>query len=300
MVKTDGHAAYGTMMQRFSRQSSRRPERGSAADKIRQALRRLNKSRGGPASKDARTISELIDNLRTKTEGQVHHKIQSVVITYPAMTSLPGFHEEDISDALDYLGLRRTDWTQAPGFLRQFNAAYAGAGAGMCRNASDVMGCGKEEDAMSYRQVIALRYTEASLSGIYGPFSSAWKGYNTHDFLEWHLGRKMMDTYSNSRDYWRDVRNRIQNFAVSAPSTELVLMGEAADDEMFLETVREAFRGTEIAITSVPTKSGGRGQGTQMLRSAMSLPYDATFLAAQGAAELAHRLKFTPRQSVKG
>lgn len=300
MVKTGGDAAYGAMMQRFSRQSSRRPKSGSTADKVSQALRRLMKSRGGPASKDVKTISELINNLRIKTEQQVRHRIQSVVITYPAMLSLPGLYEEDMNDALDYLGLRRTDWTQAPGFLRQFNAAYAGAGAGMCKNASDAMKCGEEQDAMPYRQVVALQYTESSLSGMYGPFSSAWKGYNTHDFLEWRLGRQMRDTYSDSRDYWRDVRNRLQNFIANAPSTELVLMGEAADDEMFLETVREAFRGTEIAITSVATKSGGRSQGTQMLRSAISLPYDATFLAAHGAAELAHRLKITQHQSTKG
>lgn len=88
---------------------------------------------GHPATKDVGTLSDMLSSIRDHVEGQVGAKLGRVVVStaqFPALT------EEDLQDALEYIGLRSWLDRDLPHskMLHAPNAAYAASGRKLCKD----------------------------------------------------------------------------------------------------------------------------------------------------------------------
>lgn len=93
--------------------------------------------------------------------------------------------------------------------------------------------------------------------------------------MDWELGRDEPSQSPEESQYWNAVRKRIRGFAKVAvqPYTQLLLTGDRAKDEEFLEVLKNALWDLEL------------GDEVEARREQM----DSVFVVARGVAEFQRR-----------
>ena len=123
--------------------------------------------------------------------------------------------------------------------------------------------------------VLHLDFTNKTLSANTELISSARSTFTRTRFVDWKLGRDEATNFPEESQYWDAVKLRIRDFAKLAvrPYTQLLLTGDCAKDEMFLEVVKDALWDL------------GVGDGVDMRMEKM----DPVFVVARGVAEFQRR-----------
>lgn len=233
--------------------------------------RHANLLLGRPSTPNAATLSSMLTSLRSETESRLSVPITTVGIALPnaALESL-----EEVNDALSYSSLNKLGEWQIPD--RELNSAYAAFGYGLCSSYTDPYKCEEEEEVFGLgERILHLDYTNKTLAANTGRISSARETYTETTFADWKLGRDEASQWEKESDYWDAVKSRIRDLAATSklPYTQLLLTGERAADENFLDVLKDAFRGSNLVYQ------------VEARRKEM----DLTFVVARGAAELQRR-----------
>lgn len=233
--------------------------------------RRANLLMGRPGTPNAATLSAMLSSLRSEAESQLSTTITSVGI---AIANAALASHEEINDAMSYAGLKTLDEFQVPD--GQLNAAYGAYGFGLCPSYRDPYKCEEEEDAFGDGDsVLHIDFTSRTLAANTALISTARSTYATTKFANWELGRDAAAQWATEASYWNAVAAAVQDLVTTAqqPYTQLLLTGDRANDETFLDVVRDALRGSGVPNT------------LSMSQAQMNL----TFVPSRGVAEFQQR-----------
>lgn len=246
---------------------------------LKRAKRQLNKRRGLPATEDVGIIANMIKELRLACETSLGHSITAAVAARP---NLPGMRVEDLDDAMQYAGLHSLRTYNYFGDVSETSAAFAGMGYGLCSTPRDLDTCEDEEAEMPLQYVLAVGFTQSSLTVTYTPLRDAHTSREHISVLDYDLGLGSLSHFPDASTYWNRVRSTISGVAATAPEplTTLLLLGEDGADEKFLDVVRDALGGMQALTTS--------------RFWSLSVQNDPLYTAATGAAEFAKRFQEMP------
>jgi hypothetical protein len=219
----------------------------------------------------------MLTTLRDETSSVLslppESPLDRVVVTRPALSGLTG---EDLSDALEYAGLR--SWLISPrkrkaGLyptdLTEAHAVFAANGNGLCANYKDLFECWDEEERMPYHTVFLASFTQqglhATVEVMRAPFH--WPQRPLSHVTDLDAGLACMDKYDSPADFWAHVREQLASLAQrsSTTITKVLLTGENATEPDFLAALRDGLAGfmrvggAEIETIADPTFAGARG-----------------------------------------
>ncbi|KAF2456045.1 hypothetical protein BDY21DRAFT_54994 [Lineolata rhizophorae] len=269
-------------------------------DELRKAKRRLNKSRGLPATPEVGTLSSMIEALRNETESFLGHNVTSVVVSVPSLPTLRQGHEhiEDVQDAVEYAGLEALRPE-----LEEIQAGFAGYGLGLCKHYVDIEACYRERLDMKMSDVLALSYDRYSLTLSRTLLTTPLRQrVQAHFAGDWSLGRQVLDTdlywRAHPTEYWGTIGEFIYNKGTyrRPESIDVVLLlGECAADPDFIEVLQDVFRGSGRMTSPYYSHvlSGTASLGGQTNQGRLSAN-DTLYMAAKGAAEIAKRVQEAP------
>jgi hypothetical protein len=233
--------------------------------------RQANLLLGRPGSPNAGTLSAMLTKLRRETESYL--TAQNVTTVGITVSNAAPASLEEINDALTHSRMEKLDKRQVPD--RELNSAYGSYGFGLCTSYTDPYACEEEEAAFGIADsVLHLDYTRKTLAANTHVISSARSTYVTTQFVDWTLGRDAASGEDGGGDYWDALRLRIGGLtgSVRHPYTKILLTGDCAGDEKFLEILRDIFGGS-MMVEPVDVRK----------------TIDFKFVAARGAAEFQRR-----------
>ena len=254
----------------------RHPKYDNILDELRDIWRknqrRLRKLRGLPATPEVGIIGDLIKQLRTATEARLGRPITSAVLATPR---LPRITNEDLDDAMEYAGLTNLKSYRTWTYVSEPQATFAGMGFGLCEKWGDIEKCEDEEATFPVAHVLSVTFTHDVLSATYIIAQDARTVSFGSTTTRYDLGLGTWLQNPGSPTYWDEIREAIRRIAIiSLPSIDyLLLSGEDATNEQFLETVKEALLPTAL------------GNAPGIVRTSI----DPLHVGAAGAAEFAKR-----------
>jgi hypothetical protein len=206
--------------------------------------RRANLYLGRPGTTNAATLSSMLTSLHSEAKTRLNISITTVGIAFAnsAQVSL-----EEINDALTYAGLQSLGKWQVPD--RELNAAYGAYGFGLCSSYTVPYKCEEEEAAVGDGNIVLhVDFTSKTLAANTDCISSARSTYAKTNFVDWRLGRDEAVHWAEENDYWNALETRIRDIAKQARRqyTQLLLTGDRANDEKFLEVVKDALGGSKL------------------------------------------------------
>jgi len=236
--------------------------------------RKFNKSHGLPATEDVGTIAKVLIDLRKMVEEKLGHNITAAVTARP---NLPGLTREDLEDAMEYAGMKMLRAYNYFSDVSETSAASAATGKGLCKKPEDIKACEDEEVTMPIYDILSVSFTNTILYLAYTRISSANRCYELVYTPHFNLGLQSLDIYPNAKAYWTEVNYAIRDFIDYPPRIDTVLlMGEAAPNEDFQKTLRDALEHFEPGLDVVMN---------------ISSSLEPLSLVARGAAELAKRFQ---------
>jgi hypothetical protein len=214
-----------------------------------------------------------------------------------ARPKLPGLTGEDLEDAMEYAGMKMLNSYNYKGSeISETSAAFAGTGKGLCSNPEDIESCEDEEVEIPCKYILAVSFTNTALTFAFTVLTYAHSGYEYIYRPYVYMGLNAMERYSNQTKYWEAVGQRIRNFNTYPERIDTVLvMGEAASNEDFQKTLRDALRDYRPPVESdmpdpdVPKLDVPTPDILGALNA--SAKFDPLSLAARGAAEFAKRFQ---------
>ena len=205
--------------------------------------------------------------------------LSSVLPTYP---DFPGLQWKLVQEAMEYANIAMLGEQR----IAPVGAAAAANGMGLCKDFTDLDACEDEEVGLPMTRVLAIEYTNVALTVTLSPFRASRKSYDWTIDRAWDLGANALPDSldaEGARLYWQRVREKIQKFPARIPAdrpiTDVIIIGESALDETFLNVMRDALRDVlDVRSMEIP--------GTHTV--------DPTFAAARGAAEFGKRMMESP------
>ncbi|KAH6669265.1 hypothetical protein B0J14DRAFT_641177 [Halenospora varia] len=258
--------------------------------------RSLNKKLGRPATPEVGVLADMLLSLRDETVAALSPSLgPSFHLDYVAITGPPlsGLRREDLSDALEYAGLRSWLDPPQPGqgiqagmypeVLGEAHAAVVADGNGLCANYRNLFVCWDEEERMPSNLVLVASFTRRALYVAAGvvraPFD--WVQPPLVHTTDFKAGLESMARYGMPSEFWVHVRGRLRDVAQQALAstngglTKVLLLGENATNPDFLDALRE----------SVADLVGSKSSGDTVIREAVLA--DPVFVGARGAAQYA-------------
>ena len=200
----------------------------------------------------------------------------------PALPTYPNFSHLSypmISAAMFAAQIRLVGNARTP----PVGAAAAANGLGLCNNYTELDVCEDEETHMPMTRLLAVEYTRAALVVTLSPFQASRNGFDWMQVREWGLGGALLPAEKEQRKrYWADVRSVTSRFVVeqAMPVTVVIVIGECALDEKFLEVMRGVLENVlpdgRDSVLSID--DGGSGL------------INPRFAASRGAAEFGKRI----------
>lgn len=233
----------------------------------------------------ARILARELAAFQQQYTDRIGHKPKCAVVTVP---KLPEFLRDRnvLARAADTAGLR-IETANHVGYAPQISCAYAGTGAGLCENYTDLYACEEEVYEGAREYVLAVSLEHRALRVVFSSGKSAYSLYENCFEIFWDLGfsSSIADGAEDpGSGYWQDVRNAIVKVArrASARPTSLLLMGDGAEQPGLVRAVEEAMQkimeGPEFREMVVSSKGD----------------YKPVMLPARGAAEFAKRDQEAP------
>jgi len=176
---------------------------------------------------------------------------------------------------MEYAGLKNLKSYRTWTYVSEPQAVYAGMGLGLCEKWGNLDKCEDEEAAFPLSQTLSITFTHDVLSVTYATAQDARSVIVGSTTTRYDLGLEAWLQNPDSSTYWSKVRDTIHRIASAsqAPLDKLLLSGEDASNEQFLEAVREALQQTPLRNVSRPS----------------STDIDPLYIGANGAAEFAKR-----------
>ncbi|KAL6706501.1 hypothetical protein ACN47E_005440 [Coniothyrium glycines] len=250
---------------------------------LRNADRRIRRLLGRPTNRDARTLSKFLVRARAAFEAELGEAITTIA---PTIFNIRPEEEQDMGDALDFVGLRSARERSRYMFSglntayvdSEANAAFAGLGMGLCEDWQDDRKCQSQARKNPERTVLYINFDNSSLTASAHQFSSPYKGVMYNYIANTDLGWWNLPIFEVPRaKFWTQIHEAIEKIAGSlwTPPGRIVLMGEHGGDKEFRDVVEAALWGVlEVDVGN-------------MLQ--VNTVEDSLTLAARGAAELAWR-----------
>ncbi|PGH11419.1 hypothetical protein AJ79_04920 [Helicocarpus griseus UAMH5409] len=206
----------------------------------------LYKRRGLPATPDVGTLATLFKSLRLAVDDKLG-KGSCKHAPFAMFPELPGLTYEDFLDAVEYAGLERVESSYGQDYISEISAASGAMGYSICRNYTYAYDCLREESHMWRTQKLYLSYTNMSLTAVNTFYDVACLISKTSRQVRFDLGRSSLPTNGDEdmqHMYWWRIRDAIVQVGLEELGlpTALFLVGEYADDPLFLKTVNEALR----------------------------------------------------------
>ncbi|KUJ22303.1 uncharacterized protein LY89DRAFT_777432 [Mollisia scopiformis] len=290
VAKISGSEQYTSLMQELTHPANFTPDGKRIPSEVSswkdfalwRSKRRIKKMLGQPATTQTATLSTMVSKLHKAAEIQLGSRIKAAALSQPDAVTIT---LEEVDNVFDYFGIEDLMLdNRDPLFDQLFatSAAYAGYGKGLCRNYTNLYGCGTEEYFLASKWTLFLDYTESSLDGALRSVQSARMSRAWDTFVEPELGLRRLSMYEDEDAYWAKVEDRIREFvgSVRRPVEDLVLTGESASDPRFLEALRHAFARSSTGQETL--------EALEMLIQADDGP-DFLYATAKGAAEFAKR-----------
>jgi hypothetical protein len=234
-------------------------------------MRRMRKWLGLPATIEAGAISRLLEGLRAEAERYLGHSTKAASVTHPDLIAL---YEEDLKDALDFIGLGYIGILRSPNLLTDAFSILAGHGIGLCKHYTNPKICMFEEKNMTRLSFAPILFTRTilTLSSVYTPHSAygVWTPFYAPPMLDFNLGSEK----ESDPLYWKTIETTVKTYFqrdINRPSV-LFLHGESSGDPRFIAAVSAAV----ADFKELPTVNND----------------DYIYVAARGAAEFARRAPF--------
>ncbi|KAH6667942.1 hypothetical protein B0J14DRAFT_642249 [Halenospora varia] len=236
-----------------------------------QLQRKIRRAKGLPSTWQIQVLQDMLLELYNLSLTHTSEPLipGNFVLSIPY---LPNLHTEDLNEAIHNANLTRLNSYKNYGPIHQVNSAYAGSGFGLCKHWGDIQKCEEEEQIMGGKDILTISYTKEELiletSYAYGAHQ-IWATANQRH-PEYGFGK------AKSKDFWNDIKLRITTMikASGRHISELLLIGESAEEKEFLDTVWKAL--DEV--------------GQKELYNSLQVPgFNAEFVAARGSAEFAKR-----------
>jgi hypothetical protein len=272
------------MMHRFSRSTSSDMtsmslELSTASSLWDMLRRRLNKLLGRPATPEIGIMAEMISEILHHLQNKVSDSVTQAVITIPNLFAYNNVDRQqfqsDLDEASTYAGLESI---LTPSWLSAASAAAAGQNWGLCEHYDDILACGEEEESLPQETVLAVDYTRDALVVTLFPFKSAWSNSDEMTELFYDVGA----VQEQKEGHWKRVTNAVQKLPLERPATKItrvIVTGDAAESEQFLDTLKEAMKNLNYDST--------------VFKQYMET-YNPLFLCSRGAAEMAKRKQEAP------
>ncbi|KAH7360409.1 hypothetical protein BKA65DRAFT_591473 [Rhexocercosporidium sp. MPI-PUGE-AT-0058] len=267
------------------------PPFDNALDQIRwnldQASRKLRKLRGLPSTTDIDTLSYFLTRLKYFTSGSLMMPVTRVAISLP---EIPNLLSEDWAEVVELSGLEVLRSYKNYGQpLNDLSAAWAGMGYGLCEHWRDIEKCEEEEELIVPRFALALSFTGDALSVHKTWVANAHFTFNIVSETYRDLGWESWRINPANTTFWDSLGKAVVDVATSQPEyviQDLILLGEFAEEKIFLDAVWKAL-GDVTGVTKLwePLQVSG---------------FNAEFIAARGAAELAKRWQGETWDCVEG
>jgi len=246
-------------------------------DYPRQQLRKLRKSLGLPASKDAGILGQMVKDLRRETEDFLSHEIEIAAGSFPDLIAL---YDEEVWDAFEWAGIEHQQSNTYHDLTWQVEAIFAASGFGLCpdyRNSSLCKDWNRQYPNLNLEELHVLYTREALHVALTRTRTAYWHFLGPHTlFTDFSFGSKAA---TGDEDYWHRMHKRFMHFLNSnagnwrwAPPSKIFVYGESADNPVFRKLVREVAR--------------WNGNEPQFFDK------DPIFMPAKGTAELAKRAFF--------
>lgn len=243
------------------------------------ARRYWNKRLGRPATPDVAILASFLGQIKGATEKELGSQVSDVFPVFPILVALD---QDDIQDSLDHAGL---NWLNAD---RQWfhisyetNAAFAGLGYGVCESWTDALKCAREEKLRHFEHILFLNFDNSSFSATLQYMQNVYQEYVYAQSLDFGLGWWDLPVYEVPRArFWARIHELILDVgsALQRPPDKVILIGEHAGDDEFVEVVKTALWDLlEYDISMILEVNTG---------------VDGKSLAARGAAELAGRASY--------
>ncbi|KAF4548088.1 Hypothetical protein D9617_32g092080 [Elsinoe fawcettii] len=214
-----------------------------AKSKVENVRQRLRTSFGLPPTSDMANLSNMITTLRKKVEAHVGHRIVEAVPTWPRLANIS---HADLAEAMRYSGLNMPSSTGHQGFLDETSAAYARYRLGFCTSREPNITCSRQP-----RNVLTLYYSDTYLHTMHEKLGEGHARSTNADgeLGDWLVGSGMglhsRSTYAGGDEaYWNLLREwmhlYVRFWAKKEPLTDIILLGEAADNTNFTAIVESA------------------------------------------------------------
>jgi len=276
------------MMQKFSEPSSYNSKtqpseiiQNSLFDFIR---RRLNKLLGRASTQEVGIMATLISTIKERAEAESQTSVKNAVIAMPNLFGSDNLRrarfQEDLEEASKIAGLNPL---LTPFWLGSPAAAAASQGWGMCEHYDNIYTCEDEQDRMPLEMVLAIEYTTHALIVTMFPLKSATSNSDELTRVSFVAG----SNNEGSKGHWERVRGLIRELPTTkdrAPLTKVIVMGESADSDDFLNVVREALAPQAVA---------------NLTYKIMPQEFSPLYAVARGAAEFAKRKQEAPKGCIE-
>ena len=177
--------------------------------------------------------------------------------------------------------------------VSEVSAAFAGSSNGLCQHYENIDACEDEEAAMPVSHILALSLSQQSFSAAYTYMQAAYRSVLEKEATRFDLGLQSLPSGGEHCEeekalYWSRIRATIIEVGRASRGTlnTLLLLGEDADDEEFIQTVQDALR----ALLPNPPQD----VATMLLSQKQAREDGPLYLAARGAAEFAKRAQEAP------
>lgn len=200
-------------------------------------------------------------------------KVYLALATYSQFTLL---EEDFLAEAFDLAGLYNLrsykSWYPDRLVVSQTVAGLVEMGYGVCDHWRDPYKCEIEDEELSWKHPLATSFTNRSFSVSVAYIIGPHRYGKFNRVVRWDLGHEQWKDNPSDATFWSKIKVVIEDALVSSQQPDLLLLfGEAASNEHFLEAVIQALENFDLADLYVAWRAN---------------ECDSVYLAARGAAKL--------------
>jgi hypothetical protein len=196
-------------------------------------------------------LADLLRAAREEAELYLWHPIDAATISTP---NLVGIYAEDITDAMEFIGLNKAqDENYSAPLMHNSASSIVGNGFGLCKDMADIDKCLRKAVELPSRKAIIIEYTRSSLIVEAMTLKSElffWPSAVSKPEVHFNLGHEVIPKNRSEAFYWASVSEVLTKVIMHRlmerqPTSQFFLFGESASDSTF-RTVLEKVVGTLI------------------------------------------------------
>lgn len=253
-----------------------------------QASRAYRHLRGMPSTVDIEDLAYFLIRLKYFTSSTLRMPISRLAISLPV---LPNLQWSDWEEAVAISGLDvLRSYKHYGDSLYTMNAAWAGMGYGLCEHWQDIEKCEEEEASIRSKFVLGIGFTSKEMWVTRALVENAHQRYTYlyHEYPD--LGYDNWKSNIFNSTFWDTLSGKVAEAVLMQKELEiedLVLVGEYAEEKMFLDAVWKALGDVTPDVKKLwePLQVSG---------------FNAEFVAARGSAEFAKRWQGETWDCVEG